>query len=1061
MSSKLSQLTFTMAAVCIGSILNLVAQEPGDRTETARPARDPDAVIERVSNELIFAQDGTGSREQTARIRIQSQAALQQLGVLRVPYRNDSERVDSIEIQVRKPDGRSVITPSSNIQDLPSDVIRSAPTYSDLREKQVPVKSLSVGDILEFHTRIVGTKAEIPGHFWFEHSFVKDTVVLDETLRITVPRGKYVKVSSPASKPEIQEQAEQTIYAWKWTNREIPKLSDGAKKPAQHPRPDVQLTTFRSWEEVGRWYDSLQTPRLEATEAVRAKAIELTAGLKTNEEKQRAIYQFVSSNFRYIAISFGQGRYQPHAADEVLANQYGDCKDKHTLLAAFLRALGIEAWPVLIGAEHALDPDLPSPAQFNHVITYLPQADSGIWLDSTPGVAPYRMLLAPLRDHAALLIPRNSPARIVTTPADPPFPAVETVQIEGKLGTDGTLTAHFDFSERGDSEILFRGLFHAAPPAQWSTLAQNLALVMGYGGTVKDLDVSNPLELEQPFHFSYDYERKNYSDWENRRFSPPFPPFSLIPYDDSAKPTEPVDFGVPSRSDHVVKMQIPAGYSVEIPGDVKITTDMADYKATYSVENGILSAQRTFVVKQAKLKPADWAQYQRFAKNVVADEERLIQLVQGGAGVATSVTRDVPDAAELVRKAWAAVPRRDLNVMRDAMAEAERINPQQAGLWSARGAYYGLSHQLGLQVEAFEKELEYHPGTETNYKNLAMAEWQVGRKEDAIATCWRWVKMTPESLDGVTQLVRYLFDTKKYKDAIAPIQTALKAESQNTQLGALLAEAFLRSGQKEAAVAQFAALQGQKLDSNILNSLSWALAENDIEPKLAKEFGEKSVAGFEDQLKTVTLASLEGAQLRPILGLGAAWDTLGWVYFRLGDLGSAEKYVTASWMLLQHAVAADHLGQIYERQGKKAEAIHAYRMALAVNSNLSETRTRLQHLGGSTDEWPAKRPRSVSAPSTVEEVSLLRTTRVPQLTFKTGTAEFFLLFSTKGVEDGLFINGDENLKGALDTLKKQHYNMPFPDDGPEKIARRGILSCSEVTTPRCSFVFLLPENTSI
>src|SRR5215472_9332420 len=82
MSSKLSQLTFTMAAVCIGSILNLVAQEPGDRTETARPARDPDAVIERVSNELIFAQDGTGSREQTARIRIQSQAALQQLGVL-------------------------------------------------------------------------------------------------------------------------------------------------------------------------------------------------------------------------------------------------------------------------------------------------------------------------------------------------------------------------------------------------------------------------------------------------------------------------------------------------------------------------------------------------------------------------------------------------------------------------------------------------------------------------------------------------------------------------------------------------------------------------------------------------------------------------------------------------------------------------------------------------------------------------------------------------------------------------------------------------------------------
>jgi len=36
-------------------------------------------------------------------------------------------------------------------------------------------------------------------------------------------------------------------------------------------------------------------------------------------------------------------RYQPHAATEVLHNQYGDCKDKHTLLAALLGAEGMHA----------------------------------------------------------------------------------------------------------------------------------------------------------------------------------------------------------------------------------------------------------------------------------------------------------------------------------------------------------------------------------------------------------------------------------------------------------------------------------------------------------------------------------------------------------------------------------------------------------------------------------------------------------------------------------------------------------------------------------------------
>jgi transglutaminase-like putative cysteine protease len=51
-----------------------------------------------------------------------------------------------------------------------------------------------------------------------------------------------------------------------------------------------------------------------------------------------------------VGIDFGVGRYQPHAAAEVLANQYGDCKDKDTLLEALLRAKGFTTAPALIGA---------------------------------------------------------------------------------------------------------------------------------------------------------------------------------------------------------------------------------------------------------------------------------------------------------------------------------------------------------------------------------------------------------------------------------------------------------------------------------------------------------------------------------------------------------------------------------------------------------------------------------------------------------------------------------------------------------------------------------------
>ena len=74
-----------------------------------------------------------------------------------------------------------------------------------------------------------------------------------------------------------------------------------------------------------------------------------------------AIYSFVSTQYRYIGISFGIGRYQPHAADDVLSNNYGDCKDKHTLLASLLQASGITLYPALISSSWKLDPDIPSP----------------------------------------------------------------------------------------------------------------------------------------------------------------------------------------------------------------------------------------------------------------------------------------------------------------------------------------------------------------------------------------------------------------------------------------------------------------------------------------------------------------------------------------------------------------------------------------------------------------------------------------------------------------------------------------------------------------------------
>ena len=114
------------------------------------------------------------------------------------------------------------------------------------------------------------------------------------------------------------------------------------------------MTTFQSWEELGRWYASLEKDRIAPTPEIKAKAAEITKDSQTDLGKVQALYDYVARNFRYVSLSLGRGRYQPHPAGEILANQYGDCKDKHTLLSSLLRVVGLSANAVFIAKSRVL-----------------------------------------------------------------------------------------------------------------------------------------------------------------------------------------------------------------------------------------------------------------------------------------------------------------------------------------------------------------------------------------------------------------------------------------------------------------------------------------------------------------------------------------------------------------------------------------------------------------------------------------------------------------------------------------------------------------------------------
>jgi len=193
--------------------------------------------------------------------------------------------------------------------------------------------------------------------------------------------------------------------------------------------------------------------------------------------------------------------------------------------------------------------------------------------------------------------------------------------------------------------------------------------------------------------------------------------------------------------------------------------------------------------------------------------------------------------------------------------------------------------------------------------------------------------------------------------------------------------------------------------------------------------------------------------------LASYWDTLGWVEFADGNLDKAARYVVAGWQLDQHAEVADHLGQIYAKQGDKDKSTYFYAMALNARDPDPETRGRLSAVLGGDEKVDGVVEKYRN------ELQKLQTVKLGNiLQGSAGTAQFFILLSAgtnsnAHVEGVKFVSGDERLKGATDGLRTAKYEQSFPNGTPVQILRRGTVTCA-ATSAECTFLLALPEDVS-
>lgn len=259
--------------------------------------------------------------------------------------------------------------------------------YYDNRAEVVTFEGLRPGDVIEIQYTVadVSARNELAGYFG-DFQFVAETEPTDLWQYVLVaPKTKRFFFHAPAFEGFSQSRREnQASVEYHFEAKPALKVIPEPSMPGwAEVAPYLHISTYETWEQVGRWYWGLVAEQLAPDAQVRRAAQDAVKGLTTLADKVRAVHRKVIQGTRYVGLEFGIHGYKPYRVSQILSRRFGDCKDKASLLVAMLGEVGIEAQMVLLRTRRGgnVEPSPASLAIFDHAIAYVPALD--LYLDGT------------------------------------------------------------------------------------------------------------------------------------------------------------------------------------------------------------------------------------------------------------------------------------------------------------------------------------------------------------------------------------------------------------------------------------------------------------------------------------------------------------------------------------------------------------------------------------------------------------------------------------------------------------------------------------------------------
>jgi|GEM_PF-665140 len=371
----------------------------------------PEAKVVILLDQMVQKVYANGASSYTIHLirRALTDSGVQELRAHRIAFEPEREKVRIKRARVIRADG--------SVYDAPRPTIHSARgsaasrLYGDYSVQILSFPAVDKGSTVDLEYEVQQTGRNIyVDYFGSQFYFGQfDPMVLTEYVLITpIERTFYTKMLQPDERyrlpeflridslPEDRAESGDFFYerqgeaerVWVWNFTQRPQIPREPNMPSLSELvPYVKVSTFASWDEMARWYWDLIQDQFLLNEELRAKTAELVQAYADRAARSepsltdldiiKALNSFVNTQVRYLGLEFGIHGYKPHRAVDIFSAQYGDCKDKATLMLAMAAEKGIPGRIALVRTSHLgrVDYELPSLGLFNHAIVYFPDVD--------------------------------------------------------------------------------------------------------------------------------------------------------------------------------------------------------------------------------------------------------------------------------------------------------------------------------------------------------------------------------------------------------------------------------------------------------------------------------------------------------------------------------------------------------------------------------------------------------------------------------------------------------------------------------------------------------------